>query len=318
MSDRINKGWIELSEKQEIVEKLNNSENAFDTYKILQKVESLAKDPVLKEPDTVKFTPQEKEKIQNNLEKLAKILDLPLRGSSLWWLTDDNRKSVIYADFKKDNIGTAFNRQELTRILLSGEDQGLYKYFSDLLKLPPATPEDVKEAKIVRQQKDKDRQIFQELSQLPGSNPKSEPHLNNKRCTEVIQGAGNGQFVTSQNTDFIGTNGMGPCVALLVWQDFGDTQKAIVIHVDSFSGRGSLDRQGSAQFLDRYIGTQFIKNPNLKIHLVGATQGGRENLLEIYKYLESKDLIKNIISVDRSVSVVMDVKNGQVYPGRRI
>lgn len=41
--------------------------------------------------------------------------------------------------------------------------------------------------------------------------------MDGKKITEVIQGAGNGQFVTSQETDFIGTNGMGPCVALLIW-----------------------------------------------------------------------------------------------------
>ena len=317
-----NKNWITNKEKDFILQSLEKAEDNGDLFKILQEVQSICKDPVLKKPDDLEIKIEQKEEIQQNLQKLSEVLERSFSNTNngSFYVTDDNGMSIVFIDSKDNKVSTAFTRQELIRILLSAGDMDLYHFFSDLMKLPKATTEDFKEAKKVKEIREKDRQIVEDLAKIPVLTSKNTPNISGKKTTEVIQGAGSGQFVTNQEADFIGTNGMGPCVALLICQDFGDKQKAVCIHVDSFSGKASLGVQGSAPLLDRYIGSEFIKNPSLQIHLIGANQGGRENVLEIYKYLEQKSLTENIVSANvlgkgQSGNVVLDVKTGQVYTG---
>ncbi len=320
MSEAISRQWISKKEKADIISELKLAKTALDTYKILQKITAIAKDPVLKKPEPVEIN-MEKGEIDKYLtflgEKLECRLNLLADGST--FVTSDNGASIIFFDIQDKKISAAFTQQELTRILLSTESTDIYNFFSKLLNLLPATSEDNKAAHQVKQEREGDRQIIQELTHLPtGINNQLIKIEDSAKFEEVIQGGGNGKFVTGLDTDFIGTFGMGPCVALIVWQDFGDTQKAIVIHIDSFSGKGSVGL-GTAPFLDKYLSTEFINDPSLEISLIGANEGGRQNVLEIYKYLKSKNLsIKsaNVLSDPAySRNIILDVKNGTIYPG---
>lgn len=150
-------GWLTPEEVQEIVEQLKQAKNALDTFKILQKVQS--KDPILKTPDKVDLQIEEKETIEENLGKLANLLKRPFSTTSngSLYVTNDKRQSIFYVNLENNKISTALTRQELTRILLSTGDMDLYHYFSDLMKLPPATTEDFRYAKKNKEIRQKDR-----------------------------------------------------------------------------------------------------------------------------------------------------------------
>jgi hypothetical protein len=273
----------------------------------------------LKKPDVVECDDVNtfRSKVSLLADKMGKSIYETADGG--FYLTNDNGASILFFDFDNKIISTALTRQELIRTILISGDLDLFNFFKDLMNLPNATTEDFQESKKLKDKIDSDNSTISKLLNLPTLVMTEQPDLKGKKTVEVPQGAGLGSFVTSDDAEFIGTNGMAPCVALVVHQD----KKAIVIHVDSFSGAASLGGQGAAPFLDRYIGSEFIQNDNLKIYLIGANQGGRQNVLDIYEYLEENNLEENIVAANvlgkgESGSVVVDVNTGEVYPGAKI
>ncbi len=145
-------------------------------------------------------------------------------------------------------------------------------YFKTKVGLPEYSLQDLQAAEALRATRQLDLKIMDKIMSLPISMVYPEPvNLAGARVIEVIQGSGNGEFVTSDDVDFVGTKGMSTCVALLIWQDLKDRQQAICVHIDDFSGKASLGGRSAAEFLDLHIPRFDLSKP-LSIHLFGRHQ----------------------------------------------
>ena len=199
------------------------------------------------------------------------------------FLLDDQGLSIFY--FRKDQrvLSSALSREKLLQLLLSTGEFGLVDYFKTKVGLPEYSLQDLQAAEALSVTCQLERKIMDKIMSLPISMVYPEPvNLTGARVIEVIQGSGNGEFVTSDDADFVGTKGMSTCVALLIWQDLEDKQQAICVHIDDFSGKASLGGRSAAEFLDLHIPRFDLSKP-LSIHLFGgARMGGRKTILEIY------------------------------------
>jgi len=313
----LNKGWISKQDIQKYKQILGDVKNAFDTYSLKNSVLSEVKDPVLKNPKSVILhSAEEIVQLRKYMTQLSEKLDM--REGAFYVLNDEGR-SIIFLDEKINQVSSAHSKQELVQILLAASDSNLISYFSRLFDLPKATVNDIEEVKVLKTKIQRERAIIQYLKSLPFSPELPQPNLTGKKVKGVMQGNANGRFVTAENVDFIGTEGMGPCVALVIYQ----AGKALIMHIDNFSGEASLGGRGAARELNLHM-WKFEKNESLQVHIIGNSDGsGRQNLLDIFTWLEHEGIKSSIRTVNfsnhgRADSVLLDIKNGAVYPGARL
>gem|GEM_PF-6502338 len=310
-----------------IIGQLASVKNALEALRLLGLVEKLCTDSRYKPAEKVNISLEEVQTLIANLHTLANALDTPIytAANGDLFILDENGLSIFY--FQKDQriLSSVLSRDGLLKLLLTTGEFGLVDYFKTLVGLPDYSSEDLQAAEELHSTRQLNREIIKTIMDISvvAYDPTT-PNLESARVVEVIQGSGNGEFVTSDEVDFVGTKGMSSCVALLIWQDSGEWQQAICVHIDDFSGRASLGGLGAAEFLDSHLYRFDLSKP-LSIHLFGgsASMSSQKTILEIYKYLQSRGLEEQIVSANVlgkgvSDSVVLELKTGKVYPGVKL
>jgi hypothetical protein len=231
------------------------------------------------------------------------------------YVTDDDGRSILFYNTNNNRLSTALTREELAKYLkLSEVDPKSRNFLSQSFEINSH----VDEAQVAAMAMEvaNDRLVIESLKALPEIFlAKTEPSFSDYRTRCVIQG--DGETVNAAEFDFIGTNGMGPCVAVIIFQG----PKCFVAHIDSFKQPGLGGKSGK-EILDRNIQNFDLKAP-LKIALLGANDGGRETVLHIAKYFQELQLFDhiegaNVLGKGNSSSVVVSVKDHSVFPGRKI
>ena len=153
----------------------------------------------------------------------------------------------------------------------------------------------------------KGRQIIGSNGKLQSTNLKRKYSVDSEKSIEVMQGEYS-IIEYSKNTPSMQTFGIGPCVAVTIYDK--QRKKGFLAHIDTLSKAQSLD-----SILSMLIKYRDFDTDNCEARIIGGKTGcSTETVKEIQKQLNTKNF--NIVEMDvlgnSSRSIQLDLNTGEV------
>lgn len=168
----------------------------------------------------------------------------------------------------------------------------------------------VKLGEPIQAGRETDGELLEWIKSLkPGYNPeKKSPDVDQRLVKGIIQKE---YAITNADSDvpIIGTFGLGPCIALVVYDPITNT--AALAHVDSMT---NIDSLGTI-FDDMEVTDKQLAR--LRVGLIGGDSSSRGLVIAMVRYLQSKGVqlsYANILEKFHPSTFVIDSRNGEIIP----
>lgn len=210
-----------------------------------------------------------------------------------------------------DRIYSPLNRRSL-RMEILALPSALQTRLAELLGLPAATPEDIEAFKRVSAQREADRVLLGKAMLLaPGFKADQRFSVEQNLIRGIIQKE---YAITNaaSKTPLIATFGLGPCIALVVYDP--ETTTTALAHIDGTTKIESL----GAIFDDFNITPEDFTR--LRVGLIGGDGSSRKIAINMIRYLQSKGVpisYADILSKPHPINFAVDSRSGEIIPGVR-
>jgi len=229
------------------------------------------------------------------------------------YILDENGRTILLFEGDRQHtfrsIYSPLTKEQLRReMLVLPEEQ--QEALSKMLVLPELTRADIEEFKRIQTSREEDKKILSAALDLP-----SMIHTREQRKVpdqEQIRGILQKEYgITSSvsNVPMLGTFGLGPCIALTVYDP--EAQMVALGHVDATTDVNSLDR------IIGEFGLSKQDLHRLQIGLIGGDDSSRKQAIQLIRFLKDRGLdlsFAEILDKSHPSAFVIDARDGQITP----
>lgn len=225
------------------------------------------------------------------------------------YILDENGRTILLFEGQAQggfsSVYSPLSKEQLTRELLA-LPQEQHEELRSRLGLPEPTQRDMDEFQEIQKRRAKETELLEAALELP---TRTVPSRERQEVDQqLVRGVIQKEYAITNaksNEPIIGTFGLGPCIAVTVYD--AETQTAAVAHVDGTTRVDSL-----ARIID-----EFEDRSRIRVGLIGGDGSSRKQAIQMIQFFQNMGINldhADILSKSHPTAFVIDSRTGDITP----